>query len=223
MRLGRLEVCSLGGQFRSQKANRLRESGWNIPFLVWEEKTANKKESTQLMWKWEWLLPDFSSSWEERSLKNISPNIFSKFLSKDMQKHYKDFYHSKKVFFSRPHCTASLCRLVWLLMPVLGQSWYWLYPHVLSGPPRLGFVLSITFHLTPRWNCLWKYMNIQTTAPSIPVLSIEVFLKTIRERQIESSIPSQDKTRGDKVNRRARSSRFWLDIQSALVDLCDCL
>ena len=49
VRLGRLEVCSLGGQFRSQKANRLRESGWNIPFLVWEEKTANKKESTQLM------------------------------------------------------------------------------------------------------------------------------------------------------------------------------
>ena len=45
--LGRLEVCSLGGQFRSQKANTLRESGWNIPFLVWEEKTANK--STQLM------------------------------------------------------------------------------------------------------------------------------------------------------------------------------
>ena len=50
VRLGsRREVCSLGGQFRSQKANRLRESGWNIPFLVWEEKTANKKESTQLM------------------------------------------------------------------------------------------------------------------------------------------------------------------------------
>ena len=49
VRLGRLEVCSLGGQFRSQKANTLRESGWNIPFLVWEEKTANKRDSTQLM------------------------------------------------------------------------------------------------------------------------------------------------------------------------------
>ena len=109
--------------------------------------------------------------------------------SENIQQQYKDFYHSKKVFFSRPHCTANPCRLVWLLMPVLGQSWYWLYPHVLSGPPRLGFVLSITFHLTPRWNCLWKYMNIQTTAPPIPVLFIDVFWKPSEKDKLNRPFP----------------------------------
>ena len=141
-----------------------------------------------------------------------------------MQKHYKDFYHSKKVFFSRPHCTASLCRLVWLLMPVLGQSWYWLYPHVLSGPPRLGFVLSITFHLTPRWNCLWKYMNIQTTAPPIPVLFIDVFWKPSEKDKLNRPFPH--KTRQGETKWIAELDLLpsrWLDIHLALVDLCNCL
>ena len=191
MRLGRLEVCSLGGQFRSQKANTLRESGWNIPFLVWEEKTANKRDSTQLMWNESDYCRIFlpAKRKDHSNLFGICPNLFENSSLWKYATTLQRFLSFKKVFFSRPHCTADLCRLVWLLMPVLGQSWYWLYPHVLSGPPRLGFVLSITFHLTPRWNCLWKYMNILTTAPPIPVLFIDVFWKPSEKDKLNRQFP----------------------------------
>ena len=105
-----------------------------------------------------------------------------------------------------------------------------------SGPELILTLSSCTFRTTQTWFCtvdnvssysemklpleIYEYSNHSSSHPSS---FYRCFLKTIRERQIESSIPSQDKTRGDKVNRRARSSRFWLDIHLALVDLCHCL
>ena len=105
-----------------------------------------------------------------------------------------------------------------------------------SGPELILTLSSCTFRTTQTWFCtvdnvsshlemklpleIYEYSNHSSSHPSY---FYRCFLKTIWERQIESSIPSQDKTRGDKVNRRARSSPFWLDIHLALVDLCHCL
>ena len=105
-----------------------------------------------------------------------------------------------------------------------------------SGPELILTLSSCTFRTTQTWFCtvdnvssysemklpleIYEYSNHSSSHPSS---FYRCFLKTIWERQIESSIPSQDKTRGDKVNRRARSSPFWPDIHLALVDLCSSL